>query len=90
MLVTSTGRYNIVAVTQHRENAVLHRQNFHLARFNLGNIQYVVNQRKKRMPRILNVQGVVPQVFILTFLEEHGIHSKDSVNRRPDFMAHIG
>ena len=85
-----TNRHHIVAVVQYRKYAVGYRQYFHFARFDFRNIQNIVNQRKQGLSGTLNVQGVITQSLIFTFLKKHGIHAQDSVNRCTDFVAHIG
>ena len=90
ILVVSAESHHIVAVVQHRKHAIRNRQNFHLARFDFRYIQNIVNERKQRLACTLNIQGVITQAFIFAFLQEHRIHAQDSINRRTDFMAHVG
>ena len=79
-----------IAIIEHRKQVVFFDKKFHLARFNLGNIQDIVHQRQKRVPRILNVLGIFKQSRILAFLQEHRIHSQNAIDRRADFVAHVG
>ena len=69
---------------------VLRRNQFHFARFYLGQIQYIVDQRQQVMGRRLDVTDILVYLASLALLHDNVAQSHDRVHGRPDLMRHIG
>ena len=63
---------------------------FELAGFDFGKVQDVVDDVKKRLARGADVSRVADDGGVFSFPEDHFVHAEYGVDRRADFMAHVG
>ena len=65
------------------------RLELHLAGFDLGKIENIVDDGQKRLGRRLDRLQIVPLLGIEFGIERQLGHADDAVHRRTDFMAHV-
>ena len=69
---------------------VFDRQDFHLAGFNFGEVKNVVDDAQQRAARALNFCGVHKNLLVRAFAQNHFVQAEHRVDRRTDFVRHVG
>ena len=81
---------HIHQIIQEGAYGIFHGNNLHLARFNLGKVQNIIDQSQKGCACRTNVLGIFPRLFLLSFPQNHLVHAQHRIDGCADFMAHRG
>ena len=81
---------HIHQIVQQGADRILYRDYLHLAGFNLGKVQNIIDQPQKRRPGSTDILRVFTGVFLLCLTQNHFIHAQHRIDRCTDFMAHVG
>ena len=90
LIVVDAGRQDHRQIAQQLINAKRLRVQGELARFNLGQIQNVIQQAQQRACRAFGFADVVDLLGVEWGVLQQRRHAQNGVHGRPDFMAHIG
>ena len=60
------------------------------SRFDLGHIEYIVDQGQQSPPAGLDNLDVSPLLRSQVCFQQQLIHADDAIHRRTDFVAHVG
>ena len=77
------------ALTHQIVRLVFTYDQLHLTCFDLGEIEYIVDQMQQSIARGPDIFGVFEQIGVFGLSKDHLIHTEYRVQRRPDLMRHI-
>ena len=83
-------RQEVLDLAQHRCQLEVHPLQFHLARFEFGSVQHVVEHAQEMFGGRKNLAQGSAAARVGIILQGQVGHADDGVQRSPDLMAHVG
>ena len=87
--LVSTDPDQVHQIAEHGTDFILRRNDFHLARFNLRQIQNIINSRQKHLAGVLNIDGILGDFIGDVLPKDHLVQPDDGIDGCTDLMTHI-
>ena len=77
-------------IVQHRSQLILHGNDIHFPRFNLGEVQNVIHQSQQICACRADILRIFQQRRILALTQNHLVHAQNGIDWRAYLMGHVG